>query len=68
MATYYTRSEAAEYLRVSPDIIQRAQKSGDLAPVAGLVINGRRVAKEIYEGTELDRWATDSTSLVQTVP
>lgn len=64
---YLDEDAAADYCCISVDSLKKATKSGDLARVPGMVIDGKRLTRNVYTVEELDRWMTDDSTLAPQV-
>lgn len=51
----YTRQQAAEMVGLSPDVLRRAVKAGDLKTLDPRV-DGKAVARDLISHDELMRW------------
>lgn len=59
---YYTPRQAADYTGLSEDTIGRAVRSGDLATVGGMQIDGKKSTRIIIHHDELVRWMHGHTA------
>jgi len=57
----YEVADAARAVGVSPDLIRRAIRAGDLATTSPR-IDGRQIAKTLIPVDELRRWALDQST------
>lgn len=55
----YDVASASEATGVSPDVIRRAIRAGDLAATSPRV-DGRAISKPLIPAAELERWALDA--------